>query len=106
MNYQQPEKPQHEIVKRQHVYEELTKEYIEREYQHREFPKWKYHTDGKETLVTTRDEEKGLGVGWTDKPTGKTKAPDAAALQKENEELRQQLAAVQKGKTPIGGFKQ
>lgn len=59
---------QHQIVKRHHRYQESTKQYVEAPYEHREFPKWKYHATKGAVLVHNREEEKRLGPEWSDKP--------------------------------------
>lgn len=37
-------------------------------YIYREFPKWKYHRDGRSKIVQNADEEKSLGKGWYNTP--------------------------------------
>ena len=68
MNLQQQTTQQQQIVKRQHRYQESTKQYVEAPCDHREFPKWKYHASKGAVLVHNRDEEKRLGPEWGDKP--------------------------------------
>jgi hypothetical protein len=36
---------------------------------YQEFPKSKYHNDGRSKVVQNAEEEKALGAGWGDKPT-------------------------------------
>jgi len=37
-------------------------------YVYEEFPKWKYHIDGRSKIVQNAEEEKALGKGWYNTP--------------------------------------
>lgn len=37
-------------------------------YIYQEFPKWRYHRDGRSVVVKNAAEEAALGPGWEDKP--------------------------------------
>lgn len=102
MNSQQQGQQQQQIVKRPHVYQEASQQYVDTPYQHQEFPKWKYHTGKPDTLVSNRKQEKALGPGWTDDP-GEARCVQAAEpapdqLKRENEELKKEIEKLRKEK--------
>lgn len=44
-----------------------------------EYPKWKYHEDGRAVVVQSRDGEVALGAGWGDSPAGPFATVEAVA---------------------------
>ena len=58
-------------------------------YTFQEFPKYKYHTDGKSQVVPDADAEKLLGADWYDTPWDAS-----AAIEKMRQQFRQQATAI------------
>jgi hypothetical protein len=56
-----------------------------------EFPKWKYHKDGKAQLVKSAEEEEALGPGWADSPAAFQTKPAPMVDEQEAEALRRRV---------------
>lgn len=102
MNPHQQVQEQHQIVKAQHVYQKDGQQYVAATYQRQEFPKWKYHRSKDPVLIKSAEEEASLGAEWKDErlpreANGEAREP-AEELRRENEELKKQIAALEKKK--------
>lgn len=101
MNPHQQVQEQHQIIKAQHVYQKDGQQYVAATYQRQEFPKWKYHRAKDPVLVKSAEEEASLGAEWKDERVPREangEAIEPEELRRENEELKKQIAALEKKK--------